>query len=106
MRKAEKTYKALRDVTSHIPYNDIEIDIDALKSVNGGDFIIGIRKMGTTTFLYRKPQNWHSEFSAVMETWPNTEWYSGSVNEGWITAVSDSDVPKMLKHWEYAHFAK
>lgn len=107
MKASTKVYRTLREMTTHIPYNDIEIDIKALQAVNGGDFIIGVRKLGTISFIYRKPNtNWLAEYNAVMTTWPNIEWYCGNVNEGWIIALSDKDVPKILNNWLYMHFAK
>lgn len=87
-------------MATHIPYNDIEIDIEALRSVGGGDFIIGIRKLGTVSFLYRKAnQNWLDEYYQVTETWPNIEWYCGSIDEGWLIPLSDKDVPIILNNW-------
>ncbi|HBG49464.1 MAG TPA: hypothetical protein DDW90_08195 [Cyanobacteria bacterium UBA9971] len=107
MKASTKVYRVLRAMTVHVPYNDIEIDIEALQNVKGGDFIIGIRKLGTTSFIYRKPcTNWLDEYKEVTDTWPNIEWYCGSVNEGWIVSLSDKDVPKMLNNWLYMHFAK
>jgi hypothetical protein len=101
MKAANKVYTALRAMAANVPYRDIEIDIEELKKVGGGDFIIGIRKLGTKSFIYRKPsKDWSIEFAAVMDIWPETEWYAGSVNEGWIIALSDRDVPRMLKDWD------
>jgi len=100
MRTADKTYKILREITNHIPYKDIEIDIEALRKVGGGDFIIGIRKYGTTCFYYRAPRaDWTDAAAQTMENWPETEWYAGSTNEGWIVGLSDHAVMELLTSW-------
>lgn len=100
MKESTKIYNCLNDMTKHIPYNDIDIDIATLKTLKGGDFIIGIRALGTVLFPYRKlDKQCIIEFESITATWSRIEWYCGSVNEGWLIPFSDKDVKETLKRW-------
>jgi hypothetical protein len=107
MKQSTRIYKCLREMANHIPYKDIEIDIETLKKVDGGGFIIGIRQFGTSLFSYRKwNENWKKEFDNVNDTWPRIEWYCGSVNEGWLIPLSKKEAEKMLLFWQWSKFSK
>ncbi len=106
MRKHASHYNKLRMLAEHIPYRDIEIDIEALTEIGGGDYLIGVRRYGTVIYLYRQPtREWQSNYRYHMETWASTEWYAGNVAEGWLIALSDREVPKILDYWLYCHYA-